>query len=307
VLVFKQNKGLIGQKKDMQKHLIYFNELNPHVRYVNLLQCSPGFSDCLRRIYDHQMVYVHKGKGRIKIGEKMYTAKTGDVFFYGPGVSHSFYADEVDPYLLTGFHFDFTSHYKTLLFPIGPFATHLYKGELATETIEFADFIGFPEHINLSAHTRLRELIFEMLKEFEEGKIYNEGYINSLFHAFLIIISRNVLIREVDPNSKDEVVNQVIRFIQDHFTESLTNECIAARFHFHQNYLNQLMVAHTGVPIRQYLIDFRIRKALDMLLNTRFSIIEIAKKVGYEDSHYFSRVFKKKTGLTPAQVKSGIL
>jgi len=307
VHVFKQNKGLVGQKKVMQKQLMYFNELNPHVRYLNLLQCTPGFTDGHRRIYDHQFIYVHKGKGRIEIGEKMYSAITGDVFFYGPGVVHTFYADEVDPFILTGLHFDFTNHFKTLPFPIGPFATHLYKEELATETIEFVDFIGFPEHINLSAHTRLRELIFEMLKEFEEGRIYSAGYINSLFHAFLIIISRNVLMSKVDPNSKDEIVTEVIRFLQDHYAENPSNECIAEIFHFHQNYLNQLMVANTGVPIRQYLIDFRIRKALDMLLNTDSSIKEIAKNVGYEDLHYFSRVFKKKTGLTPSQVKSDLL
>ena len=288
----------------MQTNIIYFNEQNPHVRYVNLLQCNPGFKEGPRQIYDHQFIYVHKGRGKMEIAEKTYTALPGDVFFYGPGVTHAFYADEDDPFLLTGIHFDFTGHFKDLPFPIGPFQIHLFKKELMTEKVNFIDFPGFTAHINVSTNTKIRELILDMVKDYEEGRIYSLQYINGLFRAFLAIVARCTLLNTIAPNSKDDIIHSVIHFIQENYNENLTNKFIASKFHFHQNYLNQLMLAHTGVTLRQYLIDFRIRKALDMLLNTQYNVSEIARAVGYEDPHYFSRVFKKKTGLCPSHIKS---
>lgn len=290
----------------MQIQRLRFDEINPHVRHINLLQCCAGFIEGPRRIYDHQFVYVHKGRGRMEIAGHMHTALPGDLFFYGPGVVHAFYADQEDPYLLSGIHFDFTGDYRGLSFPIGPFGLQAYREYMMTREIEFTDFGGFPPRTGLHANTRVRELILEMYHEFEGGRIYGREYINGLFKTFLAIAAREILFSKIEPDSKNDTVSSVIRYIQEHYSEDLTNESIAARFHFHPNYLNQLMAAHTGIPLRQYLIDFRIRKALDMLLHTRLSIAEISGKIGYRDLHYFSRVFKKKTGMTLVQVRAGL-
>lgn len=290
----------------MDIKLLNFRDIKPNVRYVNLLQCDSGFVEGPRRIYDHQFVYVHKGRGRMEIAGKTYTALPGDLFLYEPGTVHSFYADVLEPYLLTGIHFDFTDNHKNRIFPIGPFALQAFKEELVTETVKFIDFPGFAPHIRLGSDAKSREIIFDMLHEFESGKIYSQEYVSGLFQTFLTIIVRHILLDGIEQVSKDEIINSVIKFIHEHYSEDLTNELLAQKFHFHRNYLNHLMTTYTGVSLRQYLIDYRIRKSIDMLLHTKLTITEISEKVGFKDLHYFSRLFKKKTGLTPQQVRSGI-
>lgn len=283
--------------------MMEFRDITPHVRYVNLMQCPSLFIEGPRKIYDHQLVYVHKGQGFIDIDGISYTALPGDLFFYGPSVTHTFVADKENPYLLSGIHFDFTRGNREKLFPIGPFSAAQFKEELALESVDFLDFTGIPPYLNLSEDIRVKEIILEMVDEYTHGRIYAEAYINGLFVKLLSIIGRHITVRHQGIAIKESVINQVIKFIHDNYNANLTNEIIGERFHFHPNYLNQLMVAHTGVPLRQYLIDLRIKKAMELILNTNMSISEISEGVGYEDMHYFSRLFKKKTGFAPSQIK----
>ncbi|MBO5099557.1 MAG: helix-turn-helix transcriptional regulator, partial [Clostridia bacterium] len=58
-----------------------------------------------------------------------------------------------------------------------------------------------------------------------------------------------------------------------------------------------------GVSPINYVIDQRMNAAADMLTNTTFPISEISKKVGYEDSYYFSRLFKNRVGVSPVRYR----
>jgi YesN/AraC family two-component response regulator len=58
-----------------------------------------------------------------------------------------------------------------------------------------------------------------------------------------------------------------------------------------------------GLPVQEYLIQFRINKAKEMLTHTYYNISEIAFSVGYNDYYAFIKSFKKKTGLTPKQYR----
>ena len=92
-------------------------------------------------------------------------------------------------------------------------------------------------------------------------------------------------------------------YISEHFSNPLTLEEVAAYVHLHPSYFSTLFKSSTGSSFKEYLNMVRIEESKRLLSNTDYSIIDIAVAVGFEDQSYFSKVFKKYTGLTPKQFR----
>ncbi|WP_339219344.1 helix-turn-helix domain-containing protein [Paenibacillus sp. FSL H8-0332] len=100
------------------------------------------------------------------------------------------------------------------------------------------------------------------------------------------------------------VVERAKRFIQDHYTQDLSREDVAASVYLTADYLAKVFKNGTGQTVKEYLNDCRIRAAKQMLLESTASIGEIAMDTGFDTISYFSTVFKKWTGETPAAYRA---
>lgn len=90
------------------------------------------------------------------------------------------------------------------------------------------------------------------------------------------------------------------RYIDDHYMEPVTLEDVADHVHLSPYYLSKGFKEFYGVTFIDYLTDVRVRMAKDLMVNSSGSLKEIGFQVGYNDPNYFSRVFKKKTGIPPS-------
>ena len=98
-----------------------------------------------------------------------------------------------------------------------------------------------------------------------------------------------------------------IAFVRDNFGGSITLELAADAVGLSPNRLSRLFVEETGKGFSDYLIQFRIERAKAMLLLPEASIKQVSVACGYPDPNYFSRLFKKVTGLTPTAFSSGTM
>ena len=105
---------------------------------------------------------------------------------------------------------------------------------------------------------------------------------------------------------KMQVVAQVQEYIKNHLSEKLTLADVAAVFNFSPNYLSQLFGKYGDSGFVEYITETRIAAAKEMLEQGDLKVYEIAEKLGYESSFYFSKVFKKVTGLSPREYQQGI-
>lgn len=113
----------------------------------------------------------------------------------------------------------------------------------------------------------------------------------------------NGCIFEYTQAKNNDAVKKAIRYIVSNFSMPLTLEAVAEHVHLNPAYFSTLFKRSTGSSFREYLNMIRIEESKRLLSNTEYSLIDIAVAVGYENQSYFSKVFKKHTGLTPGQFR----
>lgn len=100
---------------------------------------------------------------------------------------------------------------------------------------------------------------------------------------------------------KEDYVNYVIRYIEKNYQSKLSFNEIADKINISRSYLSVLFNQATGRTFLEYVTDFRMQKALELMRESRMSLCLLAERVGYEDYAHFSKVFKKRMGVCPKQ------
>jgi len=100
---------------------------------------------------------------------------------------------------------------------------------------------------------------------------------------------------------RSPIVQNVLTFIHAHFDQGLSLKTLGQQFHVNAIYLGQLFQKEVGVVFSEYLNRYRLEKAKELLKATHFRAGDIGKKVGYSDTTYFYKQFKKMVGTTPSE------
>ncbi|SDW05646.1 response regulator [Paenibacillus sp. CF384] len=98
-------------------------------------------------------------------------------------------------------------------------------------------------------------------------------------------------------------IAEAIKYIRNHYDEELSLQQIADHVQLNPSYLSRLFKKELQMSYVEYLNYYRIDMAKNLLLNTRLKSYEIAQKTGYWDDSYFSRTFKKMTGMRPHEFR----
>jgi two-component system response regulator YesN len=98
-------------------------------------------------------------------------------------------------------------------------------------------------------------------------------------------------------------IREIAKYIETHYREELSLHDIASRFFLSREYISRKFKQEFGVNLSDFLTSIRIDKAKVLLLNPNLRISDVADAVGYQDEKYFSKVFKKASGCTPAEYR----
>lgn len=169
---------------------------------------------------------------------------------------------------------------------------------------------------------RVQSLMLSILTELYRrnpdlyGKVYGisqsselEEFVASVTHAQqyreMLATLFDVLNQQEDASSRfAQVVRDTKSYIAQHIHEpELGLKEIAAQVNFSSAYLNVVFRTETGMTVKQYLIDRRIREAKRLLRDPNVRISEIAGQCGYSNPNYFAKAFKETTGMTPGEYR----
>ncbi len=163
-------------------------------------------------------------------------------------------------------------------------------------------------------------LIHNILEEFKLKKSSDKYEDDSLGNMILELCSENTRenvktfitseLREIIElmNNTDvcysPVIRQVINLINKNYHKELSLKTLAQKYNINSSYLGQIFTKEVGVSFSEYLNKIKNTKAKDLILNTNMRINDIARSVGYIDTSYFYRKFKKYFGVCPSTLRN---
>jgi AraC-like DNA-binding protein len=232
----------------------------------------------------HIFIYCISGQGWVQVNQQSTTVSAGDFVLLPANVPHEYKADEKNPWTIYWIHFkgDNAPHLANLL---------MQKKESHVAPISFQQ-------------SRL-DLFEEIYTSLERGySTDNICYASMSLHYFLASCCfdgnyNHRLIKE-----KKDNIDLCINFMQQHIDKSLSLNDIANAVNLSPAHITTLFKKKTGFSIIEYFNQLKIQKACQYLLFTDLRINEIGNKLGIEDQYYFSRLFTKVIGMSPAKYRS---
>ena len=102
---------------------------------------------------------------------------------------------------------------------------------------------------------------------------------------------------------EDEFVLKIIGFMEDRLYGRFTMEELSREMNFGKTYISRAFVKACGYSIIDYFAKMKINEAKRLIRESKYNFFEISEMLMFSNSHYFSSVFKKHTGMTPTQYK----
>lgn len=192
----------------------------------------------------------------------------------------------------------------------------IYAADKASVHTLIAETFDNNQNISWSAFSKLLLDFYEMYKRIatklqipiEEDVMrhfVDFGYDLKSIKAYVQKLYAELVFKSPVDKRASDVGAFVKDYISEHYQNSeITIEGIAEELDLAPTYVSTLFKREAQISFSQYLSDFRIQKATDLLENTNMKIKDIAEEVGFGTYSNFARTFKKKLGVTPVEYKS---
>lgn len=124
----------------------------------------------------------------------------------------------------------------------------------------------------------------------------------SLIH-YCNVISGKYIKKQTGTFREEIILNKIFEYINQNFYNNLSLQNISKYCYCSKSYISHIFKKSTGLSLSEYIIRIRLREAKMMLVNTEQTITRIALLNGFNDSSYFTKVFKKINGITPSKFR----
>lgn len=164
----------------------------------------------------------------------------------------------------------------------------------------------FKSHLRLppAELARVEQILKEMWEEIVTKQTGFEAALLAHLLQLLILLSRKYSETSQSKNRQAVMrIAETIRILENEFEKHWKLEELARLSSTSPGNLNRIFQQATGMSPINYLLQVRLQKAMALLTDSSLSIVEIAFQVGFNDSNYFARLFKKTIGLSPSQYR----
>lgn len=252
-----------------------------------------------------EFLCVDKGEIEVRAGEKALTLKKGEIIFHKPDEFHNLKANGIIAPNLVVAAFECDS----------PEMKFFEDKILVIDDMERGFLAKIIAEARYAFSSKLDDPYLEELTKRDRGVPFgSEQLIKLYLELFLINLIRRCnrqekqhpLSSSIQKKNEQELYRQVIRYLEKNLYGRLTLDQICRDNLAGRSQLQKLFQEKHDCGIIQYYLYMKIEAAKQMIRNNNLNFTQISDKLGYTSIHYFSRQFKKITGMTPSEYASSI-
>jgi AraC-like DNA-binding protein len=278
----------------MDKKYIHYNLDSKTL--VDVDRDKTNFTTCLHFHSSYEIYLTHSGPMSCLINSEIYHLQKNDMLVFAPSDIHMSTPPKQGTYRSTVFNFSphkvkKLSDTTDLLMPFKASVKNFsHKVSLSDkEVVEYLDM--------------LKELK-QIIKRYEHGDDVREQLMIAKILLFVDMLYRdNVKEIDYDRVDDDDITLRVLEYINSNFGDDISLSSISKKFSLSKNVLNHHFKEKNGYTVGQYIIQYRMFVARQ-LLEEGESVYNASWKVGYKDTSNFIRTYKKIIGTTPGAYKN---
>lgn len=245
---------------------------------------------------EFEILSVSEGMVFCHVGQESFPLEVGEVVFINSKVLHQFTTKDygIMPNIVFSPEF------------IAPKQTLIYEKFIAPVEESAVEYFIFRKECE--GQDRILELLAKLFHNMSAGEFNELRVRNILSEAWLVMLGQvGDVLKENGHrdgrNSSSNSVKVMIQFIRAHYMEEICLEDIAASANISKNTAIRYFGANIGISPVDYLIKYRIGVSCKLLRETSDKISHIAGCVGYGNTSYFCRLFRKHVGVSPQKYR----
>lgn len=271
--------------------------IEPYVRHLALTRSLPNAFFVRSR--DCRLFFTVAGHGVYRLPDRDLPLAPGALVYTPAGATYYPKSDPDAPLLFYTLNFDFDRSHAHIRQVQPPCRAELFSESDILSVHLPSELLIFQKPIFLEHMQDLERDFSELLTERNRQALYSEERVSALLSALLFKMARYASVGR----SMIQTVDRVLEYINANPEKPLRNIEIGQALSYHPYYINALVKAHTGKTLHQYVLEVRMRRALQLLMDTRLNIAEIAERTGFENPNHFSTAFRRWSGMRPTDFR----
>lgn len=271
---------------DKEKEVLYMDETPLIGPLFEIEECiGVGISGMDSHFHNdkYEIYYLVKGEIDYFISEKNYNVYEGDIVIIPPNTLHKTIPknDQIRKRILL-------------------FINDSYLKGFDSRDVSLWREVSI---LHSNKDDRIGVIFQELLEEYKNKR--NTALLKALTCELVILLQREKEKKDkaIKDSAPSKLISEIIAYINSNYHNKVTLEETAKLFFTNPSYLSRIFKDCTGISFSDFLTNFRIKKALELLLETEQNITQIAFDVGFNSTNHFCKVFKTVMKTSPLQYK----
>ena len=241
--------------------------------------------ECFRIHWHDRMEFlrIHRGEMLAIHGANSFKVSPGEIVLFPPKTPHHAFSGNEQ------------LEYDVLMFDVRSF----YNDSAICQKYLPSLYSGRAKFNPLITHPDTIACFDEIINHPEQDSLE----LLSIIYRFIFLLFKHNLIEIQDEYEKNDMMREVIEYLEKNFQEELSTASLCAHFGYTAAHFCRKFKEKTGLTPMSYLKIRRMEEAYKLLKKGHYNISEIAAHCGYTDANYFTRCFKSHFGIPPSQIK----